>query len=260
MRLQMPGTVCVMLLNVLLLCWGCSTSPGPGGMTGNDNSTAGNDNSGGAGNDNSAAGGNDNGGSGGGLPFRVITGNEEMVEGSRFDEPNGSTSQRDERFTSTFSLTPVTAVESQAFVDNELVEVISGDLEGTGHLTYQESGTEFDPELECPNSSYSGSVEWDINVTGSYLYIPSLGSIQLTTRAESASSPEYTVAFTNPGCPEFDSTSPSQYVWQGPGQGVWGFVDIVLQNGQYDNSLENPLFDDLGEEDFYRIHAEAGGL
>ncbi|MGE3182782.1 MAG: hypothetical protein AB7N71_14220, partial [Phycisphaerae bacterium] len=53
--------------------------------------------------------------------------------------------------------------------------------------------------------------------------------------------------------PEQDSQNPAQYIWSGQGQGAWGFVDIVLENGQFQRRLENPLADDLGAGDYFEI-------
>jgi hypothetical protein len=219
----------------------------------NDNASA-NDNT--SSNDNGSA--NDNGGGPGGMPFGTITGTEELKEGTRSDAGNGETSMTDERFTASWTLTPTSADEQQIFINDELTTEIFGDIEGQAQLFHEESGTDVNPELECPTTTNEGSVEWDIDVTGSYSYIPALGTIRLTTHATNVSSPEYQITFTTPGCPEFDSQSPAQYIWQGPGQGTWGFVDIVLENGHYENHLDNPLADDLGAEDFYDIEANVG--
>lgn len=244
--------------------------PAAGGGSGGNGDEQQNDNMPDDGNDDPADGGDDDGGDdggdgddgddgGSGLPFGTITGTELFVEGTRSALDNGETDQRDERFTATWTLTPTTAEESEVFINDVLTVAIRGDISGEGHLTYEESENSFTPELVCPMDMSAGSVEWDAEVVGSYQYVPLLGTITLTTHATNVSSPEYSVTYTNPGCPENDSVSPSQYVWQGPGQGAWGFVDIVLENGHYENRLENPnQDDDRGDEDFYEIEANVG--
>lgn len=253
--------VCAM---ILIGVAGCSTSGGGGNGAGNpdgggsggsgDNGGGMGDGGGGAGD---GAGGGSGGGSGGGLPFGAITGNELLIEGSRVDSPNGDSRRADERFTATFTLNPTSAEEQEVFINDVLTVAIFGDIAGEGHLTYETSGTDVTVELECPTTSYTGSVEWSVDVVGSYNYVPALGTITLTTHATNVSSPEFPLSFTTPGCPEFDSESPIQYIWQGPGQGTWGFVDIVLEGGHFESRLENPLADDLGEEDFYQIEVNA---
>lgn len=195
----------------------------------------------------------------GGELFGAINATELLMEGVDSSGSNGSTRFREERFTADWSLTPSNPRTDQAFLNGVLVDVVRGDLSGQATLTYRESGTDFEPELDCPTSSYEGQVEWVAEVQGTFEYVPVLDEISVLAMASSVSSPEYTVAFMTPGCPEFDSMSPSQYVWQGPGQGTWGFVTIVLRNGRYENRLDNPLGNDLGEEDFYEIEVTAGG-
>ncbi|MCB9852281.1 MAG: hypothetical protein H6819_04230 [Phycisphaerales bacterium] len=209
------------------------------------------------GNENGNSNQNDNGAGntlpGGTLPFGSISGTELLVEGSRVNEPSGDTRRRDERFTASYTLTPTSADSRQITINNEFSTAIFGDISGMAHLTYEESGTDFSPGLSCPTTSYSGDVEWDVEIVGTYDYIPALGTIQLTTHATNVSSTEYTVSYMTPGCPEQDSNNPSQYVWSGPGQGTWGFVDIVLENGHFEDRIENPQEDDRGAEDFYEI-------
>lgn len=191
-----------------------------------------------------------------GLPFGAINGNEVMVEASRFEDGAGGSRVRDERFTAVFSLTPTSIESQEAFINDELTVYYFGDLTGQGQLTYEESGTDFDPTLDCPTQNYTGSVQWNAQVTGTYEYTPILGTIRIDARATDVSSPSYSVTFTSPGCPEFDSASSSNYVWQGPGQGVWGFVTIVLQNGRFEDRVENPLGDELGAIDYYEIEVD----
>lgn len=263
-RWSRVGQTClgfVLSFEVGLLLMGCSAA---GGGSGGDGDSQQNDNSNDMpndGNDDPGDGG-DGDGSGdgdGGLPFGTITGTELFMEGTRSAQGNGETDQRDERFTATWTLMPTTAVESEVFIGDVRTVSIRGDISGEGHLTYEESRNSFTPELVCPTDMYAGSVEWDAEVVGSYQYVPLLGTITLTTHATNVSSTEYSVVYTNPGCPENDSVSPSQYIWQGPGQGAWGFVDIVLENGHYENRLENPnQDDDRGAEDFYEIEANVG--
>ena len=196
----------------------------------------------------------------GGLPIGNIFGNEVMVEGDFSQSDNGDSRRRDERFTASFTLTPTSVEEAQAFLGDELISYYFGDLSGQAHLTYEESGADIVAELDCPTTTYSGSVEWDVDVVGSYEYTPPLGTIRIQASATNVSSPDYIVTFTTPGCPEFDNMSPSRYTWQGPGQGVWGFVTIVLENGHYENFFENPLGGDLGEQDYYEIEVNSASV
>ncbi len=218
-------------------------------MNGNSNGSNANSNGNTQENSNSVAG----------AGFSAINGTELLVEGARDNQPNGESRRRDERFTAAYSLRPTSAESRQIVINfDQFTTAISGDIAGTARLTYEESGTDVTPELTCPTTTYSGMVEWEVEVTGSYDYVPALGTIMLTTRATNVSSPQYTVSFTTPGCPDQDSTNPAQYNWQGPGQGVWGFVDIVLVNGLFTDRLENPLGEDLGATDFYEIQLSTG--
>ncbi|MBX3396884.1 MAG: hypothetical protein KF841_16135 [Phycisphaerae bacterium] len=188
------------------------------------------------------------------LPFAQLTGNELMVEGARISEMNGDSRTRDEKFTAAYTLTPTSADTREVIINfNEVTTAIFGDITGQAHLTYEESGTDVSLELQCTTTNYSGTIEWDTMVQGTYDYIPALGTTSLTLHAVDVSSPEYIVTFSTPGCPELDSMDPAMYAWQGPGQGVWGFVTIVLNNGQFTKKLDNPLADDLGASDFYEI-------
>ncbi|MBI4716793.1 MAG: hypothetical protein HY763_03235 [Planctomycetes bacterium] len=182
-----------------------------------------------------------------------------MLERRFSQEDDGGTRERDEQFTADWALMPVGAETIEIFANDELTIAIIGDLEGQGQLRYMESGTDFSPTLDCPTTSYAGEVMWNANITGTYDYTPVLDTIRIMASATVVSSPEYQLAFTTPGCPEFDSTSPVNYQWTGPGQGVWGFVTIVLRGGVYDEHLDNPLADDRGEEDYFDIHVELGG-
>lgn len=196
-------------------------------------------------------------GAGDGLPFGEISGEEVMVEAERSDDGNGGSRTRDERFTASFSLSPTSADQQEIFINDELTILIFGDLSGQGHLTYEESNVDVDPELDCTPSTSSGFVTWDVEVRGDYEYIPALGTIRIDAFAVDVSSPSFEVTFTTPGCPEFDSVSLSNYVWQGPGQGVWGFVTIVIENGHFESHLDNPFAADLGDIDFYDITVNA---
>jgi len=244
-----------------LLLAGCMVSggggdgqPGPGDMQ-PDNGDDGSD-----GNGNDGDGDNGNGNNGGGTPtFGTITGTEEFVEGTRSDDGNGGSRRRDERFTATWSLTATSAEESEVFIGDVLTTMISGDLEGQGQLTYAESGSNFDPQSVCPSDNYAGEVEWNAEVTGTYSWIPAIGELSILARAGEVSSPEYQVSYTYTECPEVNSMSPSQYVWPGPGQGTWGFVTIVLSDGEFENRVENPFGNDLGAEDYYEIRVESSG-
>lgn len=241
----------VILCSVSLSLLGCSSATGVlDGDGGNDN-----------GQDDGADDGvtdDSDGGSSDGLPIGEITGNEVMLEAARSEDGNGGSYEQDERFTATFTLSPVNADESEIFINDELTTMIFGDLSGAGSLTYEESSTDIDPELECTTSTSSGSVQWDVDVEGTYEYIPALGTIRIEAMAVSVSSPSFDMTFTTPGCPELDSVSPINYTWQGPGQGVWGFVTIVLENGHFEYHLDNPLFNDLGELDSYDISVDLG--
>lgn len=224
------------LLALVLASPACETMPPAGNP--NDNNVNGN--------------GNQNGNTDDG-PFEPIEATEVMVEAVRSNMPNGDSRVRDERFTAEYTLTPTSAEERQVFLNNELTIAISGNLTGQAHCTYEESGTDVIADLECPTTTYEGAVEWDVMIEGSYDYIPALDEVQITAHAVDVSSPQYTVTFTTPGCPELDSMNPAAYSWQGPGQGVWGFVTIVLKNGQFHKKLDNPLADDLGAIDYYEI-------
>lgn len=247
-----PRTVvsCTMaLLIAALLVAGCPE----GGGSGNGNGNADGDTI-----DMPDDGGDDGVDNGGGAPFAAIQGTELMIEGTRDEQPNGDTRRRDERFTATWSLRPTGAETVEVFIDDVLTTSIIGELEGEGRLTYEESGTDVTPELDCPTQNYEGSVQWDVVITGRYEHYPLLSSTRIFAQTSTVSSPEYQVVFTNPGCPEFDSQSPSNYFWQGPGQGTWGGVAIQLINGHFEGRLENPFFDDRGAEDFYEIEANFG--
>jgi len=201
--------------------------------------------------------GNGDGGTGEGVPFSEISGTERLVEATNFEPGDGSSRRRDEQFTSTFSLMVLDAEESQIFVGDVLTTRISGNLRGQAHLTYSESGTDVSAGgFDCSTLTYSGGVEWDVTVEGSYSFIPILDEISVLIPDRDHSSPEYTVTFTAPGCPELDSMSPSSSYWGGPGIGTWGGVSITLRNGSFDSGLDNVLGNDLGEEDFYEIHVE----
>ncbi|MBK8268041.1 MAG: hypothetical protein IPK83_06920 [Planctomycetes bacterium] len=187
------------------------------------------------------------------LPFTELTGTERMVELIREGIGTDNSRMRDEEFTATYTLTPTTFDTRDIFINNQPSTAIFGDITGMAHCTYEESGTDIDTTLMCATTSYDGSVEWDTQITGSYDYFPALGTVTLTLHATDVSSPEYIVTFSTPGCPELDSMDPRNYAWQGPGQGVWGFVDIVLENGHFEDRVENPLDDERGAADFFEI-------
>lgn len=218
-------------------------------------------------NDNSSDDGQSDGdqNDGAGELFASITGTEILVEGSDSQPGDGTSRTRDERFTSTFTLTRLDAEFcGQVFVGDVLADKTCGNLQGSAHLTYSESGTNLTPELDCPTENYAGEVEWDVDLTGTYTILPSIGldgqvvydTITIDVAADSVSSPEYQVRFTYPGCAEFDSQSPSNYFWAGPGEGTFTLEAIVIVNGVYDGQYDNPFEDDLGELDYYEIHVQ----
>lgn len=224
-----------------LVAAGCDTTMGNGNNNGNGNS-------------NNNANNNQSNGNSNDMPFQPLSATEKMIEGEREDDQAGTSRTRDEQFTASYTLTPTSADTREVIINfNETTTAIFGDISGMAHCTYEESGVDVDSSLMCTTTDYSGMIEWDVMIEGTYDYIPALGTIELTTHAVDVSSPAYTVTFTTPGCPELDRTDPRNYIWQGPGQGAWGFVTIVIENGQFMKRLENPLSGDLGALDFYEI-------
>ncbi len=238
-----------MALAMSLPLLGAECPPASNNNNGNQNNNNGNQNN------NNQANGNT---SADDLPFTELTGTERMVELAREGIGTDNSRMRDEEFTATYTLMPTTFDTRDIFINDEPSIAIFGEISGMAHCTYEESGTDIDTSLMCTTTSYSGGVEWDTMVTGTYDHFPALGTTTLTLHAVNVTSPEYIVTFTTPGCPELDSMDPSVYDWQGPGQGVWGFVDIVLENGHFEDRVENPLAEDRGAADFFEI--EINGL
>lgn len=194
-----------------------------------------------------------------GIPIGNITGTETLNEGETA-QSGGDSSVRNELFTATYTLTPLNVDSAEAFIDGVLTTYYFGELSGTAQLSYEETGSDTSAELECPTTNYRGSVEWQANISGTYEYTPALGTIRIDAQADNPSSPHYIVTYTTPGCPEFESQNPSMYYWQGPGQGTWGFVTIVLQGGHFGATIDNPQGDDFGAEDYYEIDVYAAGV
>ncbi len=261
----------VVFLNMGACPQNSTTPPGNENANGNANDNGGgndnsNDNGGGNDNSNDNNAGNDNQSDGGGDElFAGISGNETLVEGVDYESGDGSVENRNERFTSTFTLTRVDAENcGQVFVGDVLADKTCGNLQGQAHLTYSESGSNVSPDLECPAEIYSGQVEWDVDLEGTYTILPSISpsgevvydSMTIDVSTATVSSPEYMVTFTYPGCPEFANSSASSYFWAGPGRGTFTLESIVILNGQYDGHFDNPSGNDLGDADFYDIHVE----
>ncbi len=243
-------------------CPGNSTSP-PGDDSLNDNGSTDDPSNNDNGSSDDDQTNEDQNGEGSDL-FVGISGNETLVEGEDTELGDGSTETRDERFTSTFTLTRLDAEFcGQVFVGDILADKTCGNLQGQAHLTYSESGSSFSPDSDCPTDEYSGQVEWNVDLEGTYTVLPTIDangevvfdSITIDISTATVSSPEYSVSFTNPGCPEFDSVSPSNYFWAGPGQGTFTLEPIVIINGLYDGRYENPFGNDLGDADYYEINA-----
>jgi len=198
--------------------------------------------------------------------FTQITGTEVLREGASSDHPDGGSHRSNEQFTASYSLTRVNIRScGEVFVGNLIVETFCGDLEGEAHLTYSSTSTDFTPDSTCPTSLSMGEVQWDVDLSGTYTISPLVqpsgevvfDAVGIDVNAANVSSPEYDLTFTNPGCPEFDSVSPSSYFWAGVGKGAWGFVTVIIVEGSYTERLDNVLGNDLGDEDFYEIEVQA---
>lgn len=168
-----------------------------------------------------------------GEPFLGLTGAElTFFDVTRIDPVNGNILYKTERNEIVYSLVAI---------DGSL-------LQGQAHITlfkFLEDVVQYD--TPCPTVTYSvGPLEWDVFLEGTYELVPD-GSINVRFDATPTNGPDYTINWTNPGCPELDS---SDLI---PGFN-WDGDSATLVNGLYDYRLDGELDSDETGEFYFEIH------
>jgi hypothetical protein len=171
-----------------------------------------------------------------GEPFLGLTAAElAFYDVTTIDPVNGNTQYKTER----------------TEIVSSLVAVDGSHLQGQAHITlfmFLEDVT-VSYDSPCPTTTYSvGPIEWDVFLEGTYEFVPD-GSIHVRFDATPPNGPDYTINWTNPGCPELDTSDliPGYY-WSGNGG--------TLVNGLYDYRLDSSgeLRPDQSGEFYYEAH------